>query len=270
MIKKWALAQVNAGSKLQENLDVALDFIEEAAEEGCELLAFPEYFLLRNSHDKMFEHSFSLDSEPLKNLGRAARENQINLLAGTVPITSEEKNGLVNNTAIFINSSGEIGGYYRKIHLFDVNIEDEFAVSESLHIQPGQKIVDLDMAGVHCGLAICYDLRFPELFRTLAQRHVQAIIIPSNFTRETGRAHWETLLRARAIENQCYIIAPNQIGSNPSTRVAALGQSMVIDPWGQVIARASDKICWVPFHMDLEYIHRVRRQLPALNHIELL
>ncbi|MFP4687898.1 MAG: carbon-nitrogen hydrolase family protein [bacterium] len=270
MIKKWGLAQLNSGNDIDKNLKTALKFIREAAAEKCDMLVFPEYFLFRDSHQKMFKNPFSLSGPVVKKLTRAAQTGGINLLAGTLPLADREDENIIYNTALFITKNGEIGGYYQKIHLFDAELDDEFSVNESDYIEPGEKIVDLEMADIHCGLAICYDLRFPELFRKLAQKHVQAIVIPANFTRETGRAHWEALLRARAIENQCYVVAANQIGPNPGTKIAAFGQSMVVDPWGQVIARASDTECWLGFHIDLKYLHEVRRQLPVLNHIELL
>ena len=269
-MKKWAVAQVDAGTTVEENLETALGMIGEAADEGCSLIAFPEFFLLRGDQDSTRAHPMPLDSEPVRKLSRSAKQNRIHLLAGTIPVPVEENENYFYNTALYIESNGTLSHQYRKIHLFDIELEDEFTLRESDVLAPGNQVVDGQVDGLHAGFSICYDLRFPELYRELSRRRVQVIFVPSNFTRETGRAHWEPLLRARAIENQCYVVAPNQWGPNRDTGVASLGQSMVVDPWGQVIGRASDGETWFSVQIDPDYVSEVRRQLPSLNHVELL
>ncbi|MFB6355832.1 MAG: carbon-nitrogen hydrolase family protein [bacterium] len=270
MRKHWAIAQINAGSNVRENLDRSLELAHEASEEGCSLIAYPEFFLVRGDQDTTRNNPIPIDSEPVKEFCSFARKTNTHVLMGTIPIPDPDRDDYVYNTAIYIDDSGTIASRYRKIHLFDIELEDEFTLRESDVLSSGQEVVDTEIDNVHAGLSICYDLRFPELFRKLADRRVQVIFVPSNFTRETGRAHWEPLLRARAIENQCYIVAPNQIGENPENGVHSLGQSMVVDPWGQVIARASDREDWFGFTVDTDYVHSVRRQLPSLDHIELI
>jgi len=269
-MKKWAVAQVNAGTDVDENLETALRMIEEAADAGCSLIAFPEFFLVRGDQDCTRANPIPLDSEPVRKLSRSASTNQIHLLAGTIPVPVEQDEDYFYNTALYIDSDGTLSQQYRKIHLFDIELEDEFTLRESDVLAPGNKVVDGEVDGLHVGFSICYDLRFPELFRELARRRVKVIFVPSNFTRETGRAHWEPLLRARAIDNQSYVVAPNQWGPNPDTGIASLGQSMVVDPWGQVIGRASDGQTWFSVRIDPDYVSEVRRQLPSLNHVELL
>ncbi|MGM0380725.1 MAG: carbon-nitrogen hydrolase family protein [bacterium] len=269
MSHKWAVAQTASGNNLEENLATAEKFIHEAAREGCELIAFPEHFLYRDTSANIFEDPWTLTSPPVKKLTSVARSASIGVLAGSVPLVDPDDENRAYNTCLYIDSSGTIAGQYRKIHLFSLQMGQELSVNEAEHMERGDQVVDLPVCGVHCGLAICYDLRFPEIFRILAEKRVQAIFIPSCFTFQTGQAHWEPLLRARAIENQCYVIAPNQRGVNPGNNVRAYGRSMVVDPWGEVVARASDREEWFDFHLKPEYIRRVRKNLPALNHIEL-
>lgn len=269
-MKKWAVAQIDAGVEVDENLDTALRFVEEASSDGCSLMAFPEFFLVRGNQERTRNNPIPINSDPVKKLTGAAKEHGIHLLAGTIPVPDPNRDDYFYNTALYIDDQGTIAGQYRKIHLFDIELEDEFTLRESDVLSRGEEIVDLEIDGIHSGLSICYDVRFPELFRRLADRRVNVIFVPSNFTRETGRAHWEPLLRARAIENQCYVVAPNQWGTNRDNGVASLGQSMVIDPWGQVIGRASDGERWFSVRLDFDYVHDVRRQLPALDHVELI
>lgn len=269
-MKKWAVGQVDAGTEVEENLETALRMIEEASEDGCNLIAFPEFFLVRGNQERTRNNPISLDSKPVEALCQSAKKHGIHLIAGTIPVPVKDEENYFYNTAIHIDCEGILQTQYRKIHLFDIELEGEFTLRESNLLAPGNRVVDGEVDGLHAGFAICYDLRFPELFRQLADRRVQMIFLPSNFTRETGRAHWEPLIRARAIENQCYIVAPNQWGSNRDTGIASLGQSMVVDPWGQVTARASDGEGWFSVRIDPDYVHEVRRQLPALDHVELL
>jgi predicted amidohydrolase len=270
MIKHWAVAQVDAGVDVEENLNTALRMIEETADHGCTLVAFPEFFLVRGNQDRTRDNPIPFNSDPVQALCRAADEHDIHLLAGTIPVPDPDREDYFYNTALHVDNEGTIAGRYRKIHLFDIELEDEFTLRESDVLSSGENVVDLEIDDVHSGLSICYDLRFPELYRRLSDRRVKVVFVPSNFTRETGRAHWEPLLRARAIENQCYVVAPNQCGTNRDNGVASLGQSMIIDPWGQVVARASDGEGWFSARLDFDYVRKVRRQLPALDHVELM
>jgi len=166
---------------------------------------------------------------------------------------------------VVFGPDGEQQAQYRKIHLFDVEIGDEVVTQESARVEPGEDIVTFDAGFATVGLAICYDLRFPELFSSLAERGANAIVLPAAFTKHTGKDHWQSLLRARAIETQSYVIAPGQIGDKPSG-VPSYGRSLVADPWGNVVAKASDTVGVTTADLDFDYLETVRRELPSLEH----
>jgi predicted amidohydrolase len=201
-------------------------------------------------------------------MSRLARESGLYILAGSF-LEEIPENAKVYNTSLLFNPDGTVGSCYRKIHLFDVDIEMGVSARESATRQAGDAPVVAETELCPIGLTVCYDVRFPELYRGLARRGAQVILVPSAFTALTGEAHWEVLLRARAIENQVYIIAPNQIGKNPKS-FATYGNSMIVDPWGRVIARASDAAGIIYAEIDLDYLARVRKELPALTHCKLL
>lgn len=270
MIRQWALVQVDAGTSVEANLEAALQGLAGAARAGCSTVAFPEFFLLRGSPSTLCRKAFGTGAEVVGRLRRAAREHDVNVLGGTIPVPSDSTSDRIENTALAINTEGELVSTYRKMHLFDVEIEEELSVHESEYQEPGERPVVVELDGVRVGMSICYDLRFPELYRRLIHRGAEVLFVPSNFTRETGRAHWEPLLRARAIENQAWVVAPNQIGTNPETDVPSLGQSLAADPWGQVVCRASDRTGWWSTRIDLDYQGTVRDRLPALEHVRLL
>ena len=187
------------------------------------------------------------------------------LLAGSILEVSDSE-GRAYNTSVLIGPETGIIAKYRKIHLFDVDIEGEAPIRESEFRRPGDAVVVADTPLCPMGLSVCYDLRFPELYRRLTTRPAPGLIfVPSVFTVPTGRAHWETLLRARAIENQVYIIAPDQTGDHPAS-MSAYGHSMIVDPWGKVIAKAGTEPGLVLADIDLDYLEDVRRRLPALDH----
>lgn len=169
----------------------------------------------------------------------------------------------VHNTSFLFSSKGELLAKYRKLHTFDIVLPNGKAVKESEEVAPGDEIVTVETELGIFGMAICYDLRFPELFRLLAEKGAQVIFNPSNFTLPTGKDHWEPLLRARAIENSCYVIAPNQVGRN--ARLTAFGSSMVIDPWGTVIARAKEEPGVTLAEIDLDYLDRVRQRMQTME-----
>ncbi len=271
-VRQWAIAQLNAGEDVEDNLSRALAFLREAAEAGCSLIAFPEVFLYRGSSEGARTRGIDPAGPRVDRLREAARNHEIAIQAGSFlapPEKDEDTDGdRLDNLALAIDREGEIVAEYRKIHLFDVDLP-EVEIQESRLMRSGNEVVDGRVDGVHCGLSICYDLRFPELYRQLSSRGAEALFVPSNFTRETGRAHWEPLLRARAIENQAYVIAPNQIGPNPDTGIESLGQSLIVDPWGQVVVRMSDQVGWTSTRLDLSYLENIRRRLPSLNHRKL-
>jgi len=256
-----AAIQLNSGADKARNLAVAERLVREAAGGGAELVALPEKWNLLAEGAVLAEGAESLQGPSLTAARGWARELGIHLLAGSISERGEEL-GRAFNTSVLIGPDGGDLGAYRKIHMFDV---DAGGVSyrESDHEQPGEEPVTAPVADLTAGLTVCYDLRFPELFRILALRGARLILVPSAFTLATGRDHWEVLLRARAIENQLFVIAPNQVGEAPP-HYSSFGRSMVVDPWGVVLATAADGEGVVAAELDFDSQDRVRGSLPAL------
>ena len=258
-----AAVQMTASSSKEENLAKAETFVRLAAERGAALVVLPEVFSWRGPRAEEPAQVESVPGPTSERLGELARRYRLYLLAGSFLEKTDEPRSY--NTSLFLNPEGQILAHYRKIHLFDVDIPGQVRVKESDTKKPGQALVACETPLGIFGLSVCYDLRFPELYRGLANRGAEVIFVPSAFTFPTGAAHWEPLLRARAIENQTYIIAPNQIGRN-AHGFADYGNSMIIDPWGKVIARAADKECFITAEIDRDYLEKVRRELPCLTH----
>jgi len=186
------------------------------------------------------------------------------LVAGGFPEASAELTRPFN-TALVFGPTGALLGSYRKIHLFDVALQDGTVLAESSGTSPGQSLSTFDIGRFRVGLSICYDLRFPELYRGLVSRGANVLLVPAAFTVHTGKDHWHTLLRARAIESQAYVIAAAQWGKHPRGRTS-YGHSLVVDPWGSVIAEASDRVGVVSADLDLQYLEQVRAAVPCLEH----
>ena len=256
-----AAIQLNSNADKARNLAGAERLVRAAAADGAELVALPEKWNLLASGEEM-----AAGAEPLggPSLGAArgwARELGIHLLAGSIAERGEG-DGKAFNTSVLIGPAGEDLAVYRKIHLFDVEAGG-VAYRESEHEQAGAEIVDAAVDGIGVGLSVCYDLRFPELYRILAVRGARLIAVPSAFTLATGRDHWETLLRARAIENQVFVLAPNQVGEAPPHH-SSYGHSAIVDPWGVVLAIAADGERFVAADLDLAAQERIRETLPSL------
>jgi deaminated glutathione amidase len=195
-----------------------------------------------------------------------ARESGCWILAGTRAEVSGDPLR-PHNTAVLIDPSGRIAARYRKVHLFDVAVEDGPQTKESAKVTPGEGLVAVDLAGTRLGLSICYDLRFPELYRALAHAGAELFAVPSDFSQRTGRDHWEVLLRARAIENGAWVLAAGSCGPGGPGAIPAWGHSMVVDPWGRVVAQAGDHEAIVRAELDLEDVSAVRRQIPVLANV---
>jgi predicted amidohydrolase len=258
-----AAVQMTASSSKEENLAKAETFVHLAAERGASLVVLPEVFLWRGPKGEGTRQAEVIPGPTSDRLSALARQHQIHLVAGSFLEQSDEPRS--HNTSLLINPQGEVLACYRKIHLFDIDIPGQVTIKESASMKPGADVVVQETQLGTFGLSVCYDLRFPELYRQLAQRGAEVLFVPSAFTFPTGAAHWEPLLRARAIENQCYVIAPNQIGKNVYG-FADYGNSMIIDPWGKIIARAPDKECIITAEIDRDYLEKVRRELPCLAH----
>jgi len=262
-----AAIQMLASPDKDANLEEAAAKVRQAAAGGARVVALPEVFNWRGEKDEERKYAEPIPGPTGDLMARLSRELDIYLLAGSFleEIPTSQK---AYNTSLFFDPKGKLLGRYRKIHLFDVDLKGGVSTRESDTRDPGQEIVVAQTEFCLMGLTICYDVRFPELYRALAAKGAQVIFVPSAFTALTGEAHWEPLLRARAIENQVYVIAPNQVGKNPKS-FATFGNSMIVDPWGRVLARASDCPGVIFAEVDLTYLAKVRAELPALSHRKL-
>ena len=262
-----AAVQVCATSDKEANRATAEAFVREAAARGARLVVLPEVFLWRGPREEERRSAEVIPGPVTAWLGGLAKELNLYLVAGSV-LERIEGQVRVFNTCTMFDPSGQMIALYRKIHLFDVEIEGHVSIRESASRAPGYAPVVVRTPLATFGLSICYDLRFPELYRRLVKQGAEVICVPAAFTFPTGAAHWEILLRARAIENQTYVIAPDQIGHSPAG-VHDFGHSLIVDPWGTPVARASNGEGVIVAEIDLEYLRRVRRELPCLQHVKL-
>jgi deaminated glutathione amidase len=256
--------QLNATGDTDRNLESADRLVRQAASLGAELVALPEKWTVLGTREHMEAGAEPLDGRAITWARGIARELGIDLVAGSFfeRVPGREKGA---NTSVHVGPDGELKAVYRKIHLFDVEI-DGARYAESEAEQPGDEIVVTELAdGTKLGLTVCYDLRFPELYRILVLRGAVVITVPAAFTLPTTRDHWEILLRARAIENQCFVIAPNQLGDHPGG-LRSGGRSMIVDPWGLVLAGAPDGETAIVVDLDLGRVDEVRRRVPSLAH----
>ena len=256
-----ALVQLDATDDVDRNLSAAVALADEAAASGARLVALPEYLQYRGPDDGFRASAQPIPGAHTAPFAEVARRRDAWVLIGSTAETSTDP-ARPNNTSTLISPDGEIAATYRKIHLFDVAVDSGPVDTESARVTPGDRLVTADVDGATLGLSICYDLRFPELYRALALAGAQILTVPANFTERTGRDHWEVLLRARAIENGAYVIAPSQIGGPPG--LPAFGRSMVVDPWGTVIAQAPDHVGIIRADVETDRVSAVRRQIPVL------
>src|SRR5436853_1801943 len=264
MLLRTAVIQVNSRDNPAENLASVEHFLERAAAMGAQFVGLPEYWTYLGPYTGFEEAAQTIPGPAIERLQEKARKHKMLVHGGSIVELSPSLPGKFYNTSVLINRDGEIVARYRKIHLFDVDLANGEKHYESERIEPGNDIVTAEIDGITFGLTICYDLRFPELYRLLALRGAQIIMVPAGFTLHTGRDHWEVLLRARAIENLCYVVAPAQVGKYPPNR-ECFGRSMIIDPWGLVLAQAPDMPTVTLSDIDLTQIERVRAQIPSLE-----
>jgi deaminated glutathione amidase len=260
-----AAVQLQTTTDTEQNLASADGLVRSAAADGAELVVLPERLDIRGGADDYLAGAEPLEGRPVTWARELARELGIDLVAGSV---AERRDGheRVSNTSVHVGPDGEIRAVYRKIHMFDIEVEGT-VYRESEHSEPAGEIVLSETAGgAGLGLTICYDLRFPELYRILALRGARIVTVPANFTRVTGAAHWEVLLRARAIEDQVFVIAPGQ-GNLPGTEGDSYGNSMIVDPWGEVLGRAPmEGEHVIAAELDLTRQDDIREKLPSLAH----
>ena len=254
-----AVVQMDTQNDKQANWQQMAAFVDEAAAKGAQMVAVPEVVNIL-SEDPVYAEPIPGPTTEL--LMRKAKEHHIWIHGGSISEVNPD-GPRTYNTTVLINPDGEIAARYSKLHNFDMTLPDGSSVRESDRKEPGKEIVTVQTELGHLGFAICYDMRFPELFRLMALQGAQIIFLPANFTMPTGKDHWEPILRARAIENGCYIIAPDQTGVKE--KFTAYGNSMVVDPWGTVIARASDKPGVILAEIDLDYLESVRQRNPSIH-----
>ncbi|HEY6638917.1 MAG TPA: carbon-nitrogen hydrolase family protein [Solirubrobacterales bacterium] len=258
-----AAVQLNSTEKYDRNLEVAERLVRDAAADGAELVLLPEKWTVLGPPEAIRSFAQPLDGPALSAAAGWARELGIFLVAGSVPEVVPDQEKLAN-TSVMFGPEGERLATYRKIHMFDVEVGD-VSYRESAIEQAGDQISVGDANGTGIGLTICYDLRFPELYRILALRGARVITVPSAFTERTGRDHWEVLIRARAIEDQIFLVAAGQIGSAPP-HYRSYGRSMIVDPWGVVLAQAPDTECFISADLDFANQDETREHLPSLRH----
>jgi predicted amidohydrolase len=256
-----AAVQLNSTDNAERNLATADRLTRAAAAVGAELIVLPEKWSVLGSDEQMLGGAESLEGPAIGWARDTARELGVDLVAGSIAERHPDGDRL-SNTSVHVGPDGEPKAVYRKIHMFDVDVGG-VSYRESEHEEPGSEIVTAPVGELTAGLTVCYDLRFPELFRILAVRGARLITLPSAFTLLTGRDHWEVLVRARAIENQVFMVAPNQVGEAPP-QYSSYGRSAIVDPWGVVLAMAPDEECFVIAELDLSAQERIRGALPSL------
>lgn len=263
-VMRAAVLQMNSTEDVEANIHTALALVEEAVLWGAELLVLPEKFHYLGDSDGAVEIRESLDGELMSSLAESAAGHGVFLLAGSIweEIPGDHR---AYNTSVLLGPDGRQVAVYRKIHMFDVDVGGR-TYRESDECRPGNRMVTADAAsGVKIGMSVCYDLRFPELYRGLVAAGARIFTVPAAFTMTTGRDHWEVLLRARAIENQVFVVAANQVGRH-GDGLESYGRSMIVDPWGVVLAQAADGEGVAVADLDFSRLQQVRANLPSLDH----
>jgi predicted amidohydrolase len=263
-----AVVQMTSTADVERNLNVAEALVEQAAARGAAFVGLPENFAYLRSEGQPVPEPQAVDGAWVSRMGALARRLRVTLLLGSLPerVPGDTR---VRNTSLLLGPGGETLGLYRKVHLFDIDLPGMEHLKESKAVVPGEELVVAATPVGPVGLSICYDVRFPELYRELSRRGARVLCVPSAFTERTGKAHWEVLLRARAIENLAYVLAPAQVGHHGGGR-ASHGQAMIVDPWGLVVAQVADGEGVAVAELDFERLERLRRELPALGHARLL
>jgi predicted amidohydrolase len=262
-----AVVQMTSTTDVERNLATAERLVARAASRGAVFVGLPENFAFLRPEGQPAPEPQALDGPWVRRMADLARRHDVTLLLGSLPerIPGDSR---VGNTSVLLGPDGATLAVYRKIHLFDIDLPGMEHLKESKAVLPGDEVVVTETALGPVGLSICYDLRFPELYRELTRRGARVLCVPSAFTERTGKAHWEVLLRARAIENLAYVLAPAQVGHHGGGR-ASHGQAMIVDPWGSVLAQVADGEGVAIAELDFERLERLRRELPALSHARL-
>lgn len=264
---KVAAVQMTSGLEVPKNLQIASQLIQQAAEQGAKLVVLPENFSFMGADEKA-----KLKIAEKENAGHAqqfladqALKHQLWIVGGTIPLQSEIS-GKVYNSCLLYNAKGEQVARYDKIHLFDVTVKPGLEIyEESASVTPGKNVVVTETPFGNLGLTVCYDIRFPELFRAMSAQGAEIFTIPAAFTVKTGEAHWKLLARARAVENFCYVIGACQTGTHDNGR-KTYGHSLIVDPWGTVLSELSEGTGIILADVDLQKQKQIRQDFPSLNH----
>ncbi|MBW4506118.1 MAG: carbon-nitrogen hydrolase family protein [Scytonematopsis contorta HA4267-MV1] len=260
-----AAIQMTSVSDLQKNLTQAEELIDLAVRQGAELVSLPENLTFMGEEKDKLAVAHEIGSTTEKFLKTMAQRYQVTVLGGGFPVP--EASGKVYNTALIIDPNGQEALRYHKVHLFDVNVPDGNTYQESSTVMAGKELPGIysspDLGNI--GLSVCYDVRFPELYRHLSQKGADILVVPAAFTAYTGKDHWQVLLQARAIENTCYVIAPAQTGIHYARRQTH-GHAMIIDPWGVILADAGEQPGIAIAEINPSRLEQVRRQMPSLQH----
>ncbi len=259
-----AAVQMCSGESKEANLKAATRQVERAAQLGARVVALPELFNCLGRTEIMLREAEEIPGPTSEAMSELARRLGIVLVAGSI-CERDAGAGKVFNTCLLIDSSGQLQARYRKMHLFDIDLPGQVSYQESSWLSPGDEVVAVPTELGCFGLSICYDLRFPELYRRLVEAGAELLMVPAAFTLATGKDHWQVLLRSRAIENQAFVIAPNQFGQ-PTPQFTAYGRSTIIDPWGTPLAVAPDGEAMILSQIDPGRQQEIRRRLPALDH----
>jgi len=265
--KRIAAIQMCSSDVVSENIKVATQLITQAKSHNSAIVILPENFAFIGSDeaDKMAIAETFGQGEIQSFLSSTAKKHQVWIIGGTMPLRTKSADK-VTSSCLVINPQGQCAARYDKIHLFDVTIpQTGVSYQESAFFEPGKEVVSVATPLGQVGLSVCYDLRFPELYRLLLRQHCSILCIPSAFTEKTGQAHWEVLLRARAIENLSYVLASNQTGIHANGR-KSFGHSMIINPWGEIINELKEDIGVITTEIDAEFLEKVRNEFPAIQH----
>lgn len=264
---KIAAIQMTSGTQVKENLKAAADLINQACRQGAQALILPENFaLMAQADDDKLSIAEQQGSGPIQDfLAQQAAQQQVWLIGGTLPLKSPDPHKTYNACIVY-DAKGKQVACYKKIHLFDAQVKPGVEVyEESNTVQPGNELVVFDSPFGRIGLAICYDLRFPELFRAMSMLGAEIIAVPTAFTVRTGQAHWEVLMRARAIENFCYLIGSCQTDTHENGR-KTFGHSLIVDPWGSILACLPSHPGYIQAELSTDYLHQLRSDFPVHQH----
>lgn len=263
-IFRIAACQMNSQNDKAVNLRRAEELIDEAAARGAQMVGLPEMFNMLGEREDSLRGAEDIPGETSAFLAAKARQHGIYVHGGSIPVRADDPNKVLNSTLIF-DPAGQMIARYDKLHLFDIHIEGQKTYKESDAVAAGNRMVTFETEHGNVGLSICYDIRFPELFRALTLNGARVIFLPAAFTLYTGKDHWETLIRARAIENQVYMVCPAQIGVHGNGR-SCYGSSMIVDPWGTILARAPEREGVIVADVAYSAQDKIRQELPSLKH----